>query len=441
MTGPLRPDESGERPPEQSQRPEQTLRPEKTQQRPERTQRPEPSQQPDHETLRGLLGAWALNAVTAVEADLLEQHLAGCSGCADEAGRLRDAAGWLSADEPLDPAPKLRRQVLARALSRRPARIRVPDYADAYVTETARLDALLRDLGELDWLERADLPWHGGTEQWRPAEVLCHLTAVDGVLSRTLGLPDPVPTGAAVGSASPTGGIDLMERTGRLMEAYHRRSPDAVRSYWREQTRALVETAALAEAAAQDTAAQDDGGDGASAAVGAGAADLPVDYGQFTLPLRDAFLDRAFECWVHADDIAEAVGWPYGPPRGAHIRQMVGLAARLLPYALAGLRNAGQASFISKEPSAGDPHDAGAVKLIIEGRGESEWLIPLEVPGPDAPPLPTDTVPVATLAIDGVEFCFLCAAHREPERLPCGVTGDRAAARDVLHAARLLSRP
>ncbi|CAM5622875.1 hypothetical protein SVIOM74S_04797 [Streptomyces violarus] len=38
---------------------------------------------------------------------------------------------------------------------------------------------------------------------------------------------------------------------------------------------------------------------------------MPVSYGDFELPLRDAMLDRAFECWVHAEDIAEAVDYPY----------------------------------------------------------------------------------------------------------------------------------
>jgi hypothetical protein len=390
MTGPLRPGTSGEA-------------------------------QPDHDTLRGLLGAWALNACPLAETEWIEKHLDGCPSCADEAGRLRDAAGWLSAHEPLDPAPTLRTQVLTRALSVRPAGIRVPEYASGFVAETARLDALLRDLGESDWIQRAELPWHGGTEQQRPAEVLCHLAAVDGVLSRALGLPDPVPTGPA--GADP--GVDLAQRTARLQEAHRRRGPEAVRAFWREQTRALVETASLAETR-----------DGLSAG------NVMVDYGTFQLPVRDAFVDRAFECWIHADDIAEAIGWPYGPPRGVHIRAMVDLATRQLPQAMAALRVEGMASLTSwHDPSYGDPRGIRAVKLIIEGRGESEWLVPMEPLPPGSGPLPHDIEPVATLAIDGVEFAFLCSARRDPDRTPCGITGDRAAARDLLHAARLLSRP
>ncbi len=410
MTGPLRPGVSGATPPEPTRN----------------GSVPDEPVPPDHDGLRGLLGAWALNACPALETAWVELHLAECPSCSDEATKLRDAAGWLSADEPLDPAPDLRTQVLARALAVRPAEIEVPDYSSAFVAETARLDALLRDLGESDWIERAELPWHGGVESWRPAEVLCHLTAVDGVVSRALGLPDPVPPVPVFAVDPPSGsGIDLMQRTHRMIEAQRRRGPDTVRSVWREQTRALVETASLAEIT-----------------KGPRAGDLMVDYGTFRLPLRDAFVDRAFECWIHADDVSEAIGWSYGPPRGVHIRMMIDLATRLLPHALDALRAAGQASLTSwHDPSYGDPRGVRAVKLIIEGRGESEWMVPLEPLPPGSGPLPADIEPVATLAIDGVEFCFLCAAHRDADRTPCGITGDRAAARDLLHAARLLSRP
>jgi uncharacterized protein (TIGR03083 family) len=341
-----------------------------------------------HEDLRALLGAWALDACTLGEAAHLETHLATCPACREEAHQLRDAAGWLSADEPLDPEPSLRRQVLDGCLDRREPAFRVPAYAEPFVAETARLDALLRDLGELDWMERATLRWHGGTEQRRPADVLCHLAAVDGVLARALGLPDP------------TEGVDLAARDARLCAMQAERPPTAVRAFWRAQTRAIVETAALA---------------------GPDLTERFVDYGAFRLPLAHSFLDRAFECWIHAEDIAEAVGYPYNPPRGAHIRSLIGLAVRLLPHVFPEERGKGR-----------------VVQLIVEGRGEGEWLIPIDALGSVPSP---DTEPTATVAIDGVEFCHLCAGRRDPHRIPAGITGDRELARAVLAAAPLLSRP
>lgn len=359
----------------------------------------------EHEAVRGLLGAWALDACPADEAALLERHLADCAPCAIEAARLRDAAGWLSADEPLDPAPELRSQVLQNCLGRRAPALRVPRWAAPYAAETAKLDALLRDLGAAEWLERTEAPWHGGTQHWRPAEVLCHLAAVDGFVATAHGLADPVPADESsdpAGSGQDAPWAAVLRRTERMIGAHGKQSPDAVRALWREQTRALVQTASLA---------------------GAGGT-VEVDYGAFRIPARDAFVDRAFECWIHAEDVARAVDYPYEPPSAPHLRQMIDLAARMLPAVLPGPR------------AAGPERPPRLLRLVVEGPAAGEWLIPLDTPEP-----PEGTAPVASLVVDGLEFCYLAAAHREPDRMPVGHDGDAAAVREVLHAAPLLSRP
>ncbi|WP_188307967.1 zf-HC2 domain-containing protein, partial [Streptomyces sp. CBMA123] len=154
-----------------------------------------------HDALRSLLGAWSLGACPPREAAELEQHLRDCPECAEEAARLREAAGWLSLDEPLDQPGSLRQQVLDWCLARRPAELPVPAWGMPYTAETAKLDALLRDLGPEEWQEVAELPWYGGTERLHPAEVLGRLTAADGFLALALGLPDPVPAAAVTGPA------------------------------------------------------------------------------------------------------------------------------------------------------------------------------------------------------------------------------------------------
>ncbi|BFV57745.1 zf-HC2 domain-containing protein [Kitasatospora sp. CMC57] len=368
----------------------------------------DPAAELRHEAYRSLLGAWALDACPRREAAELAQHLAGCPDCAEEATRLRNAAGRLSPDEPLDPSSSLRRQVLDWCLARRPAQLPVPDWAAPYATETAKLDALLRDLGHEEWQEVAELPWYGGVQRWRPAEVLGHLTAVDGYLAPGLGLPDPVPGTATTAPArvpaqhgvpvegSPAAGV--LERTIRLLAAQTGQDPGTVRAQWRRQGHALVRSAALRPRG--------------------GAA---VDFGFARLPLRDAFVDRAFECWVHGDDIARAVDYPYPPPLPRHLRLMVDLAVRMLPVALAAARS----------PAAGPGR---VLRLVIEGPASGEWLIPLDGAGTAGPP-------VAELVLDGIEFCNLVAAHRDPDRIPAGEHGDRGAIREVLRAAPLLSRP
>ncbi|MFF4384317.1 zf-HC2 domain-containing protein [Kitasatospora sp. NPDC001547] len=398
-----------------------------------------------HDALRSLLGAWALGACPAREAAELEQHLRGCRECAEEAARLREAAGWLSLDEPLDQPGPLRQQVLDWCLARRPAELPVPAWGVPYTAETAKLDALLRDLGPEEWQEVAELPWHGGTERLRPAEVLGHLTAVDGFLAMALGLPDPVPAapgppaapagrrvppqepaaGPAVPRVPPQGGpyTAISARTARLIADQDGLAPQSVRSRWRRQAHDLVRSAALAPQG-----------------------NTPVDYGFAVLPLRDAFVDRAFECFVHGEDVARAVAYPYDPPAPQHLRQMVELVVRLLPRALAGLRAARPEHARAPGAPEGGTRTARRVRLMVDGPAGGEWLVSLD--GDDRPGAADGSPggngggePVASMVLDGLELCQLAAAHRDPDRLPVGEHGDRAAVREVLHALPLLSRP
>lgn len=261
----------------------------------------------DHEALRGLLGAWALRACPAQEAAALELHLDGCPECAEEAARLRHAAARFSADTPLDQPDGLRQQVIDFCLARRTAELPLAPWAAPYAAETAKLDALLRDLGPSEWQEVAELPWHGGALSLRPAEVLCHLAAVDGLLAVALGLPDSVP---AAGPRVPAQGGEpwsaLMDRTGRLIRQQSGRPPEEVRTRWRRQSLAIVRTVEPQSEAL-------------------------VDYGFAELPIQDAFLDRAFECWIHGEDVARAVDYPYTAPAPQHLRQMIDLAVRAVP--------------------------------------------------------------------------------------------------------------
>ncbi|MFF8607753.1 zf-HC2 domain-containing protein [Streptomyces sp. NPDC015346] len=364
---------------------------------------------PSHAVLKSLLGAWALSACSAEETQAVEAHLTECAPCADEALRLRDAVGLLHADRDLDLDPLLRSRVLENCLGRRPARIPVPDWACPYDAETARLDALLRDIGESEWHAPVRLKWF---EAERPASrrttvagVIGHLMTVDGLVSTALGLDDPL--GPGMGEASPA------ERTEAYWQGADHPPTRAVREPWRDQSHTLIRTVSFA---------------------GRGVADLTVTYGDFALPMRDSLLERAFECWVHADDIAHAVAYPYEPPSGAHLHGMIDLAARLLPAALAGRRRAGLAAPPRHLVAAGAP--GRSLHLEVEGSGGGHWYIALDSPAAVGSP---DRA-VAQVAMDGVEFCQLVAGHVPPEEAAAGQDGDREAIRDVLFAAASLSR-
>ncbi|MFI9721423.1 maleylpyruvate isomerase family mycothiol-dependent enzyme [Streptomyces sp. NPDC052396] len=266
------------------------------------------------------------------------------------------------------------------------------------------MDALLRDIDEADWRAPVRLAWFDGrrpaTRDATVATVISHLTAVDGLIAEALGPSGPLTAGP---SAARTGAPD---EGGRPVTE--------VRGHWREQGRALVRSVSFAD----DRIAQ-----------------LPVDYGTFSLPMSDAFLDRAFECWVHAEDIAEAVDYPYGPPAPSHLNHMIDLAARMLPRVIARRRRAGLAPpphMLRSAAAAGR-----SLHLEIEGSGGGHWYIALDSPTVTA----AREAEVAHVALEGVEFCRLAAGRIPPQEAAAGQDGDLEAIRDVLFATASLSRP
>jgi hypothetical protein len=370
-----------------------------------------------HDVLKSLLGAWALAACSAAETAAVELHLGSCGGCADEARRLREAVGLLHQPESLDLDPALRTRVLESCLGRRPPRIPVPEWATPYDAETARLDALLQDFGDAEWHAPVRLRWFESdaatSRRTTVAGVIAHLLSVDGLIAAALGLPDPLAEVAGVTERDMAGPA---ARTEAFWRTSHFPPTRSVRAPWREQSHSLVRTVSF---------------------TGGHAGGLAVPYGAFELPLHDAMLDRAFECWVHAEDIADAVDYPYQPPAPRHLNRMIDLAARMLPTALAERRRAGLSA-----PGRRSRHlvPAGApgrsLRLEIEGAAGGEWLIPLDSPAA----VGSADHEVAHVALDGVEFCHLAAGHVSPEDAAAGQVGDRQAIRDVLFAAAGLSR-
>ncbi|MEV5882706.1 zf-HC2 domain-containing protein [Streptomyces sp. NPDC052020] len=387
---------------------------------------PEPREPPvptapaalEHRVLRSLLGAWALAACPAREAVAVEAHLRGCGACADEAGRLRDAVGLLQRPESLDLDPALRARVLGGCLERRPPRVPVPAWAQPYDAETARLDALLQDFGDAEWHAPVRLRWFesGGTATRRTtvAGVIAHLLTVDGLVATALGLPDPLGEIRAP-AAAPAARTEAYWRTTRFPPTRSVREP------WREQAHGIVRTVSFTGGGA------DQGGDR-----------TPVSYGDFALPLRDAMLDRAFACWMHAEDIADAVNYPYDPPAPRHLNRVIDLAARLLPAAVAARRRGGRGPAAPGPRrhlvAAGEP--GRTLRLEIEGPGGGEWLVPLDSPAA----VGSAGHEVAHLALEGVEFCRLAAGRLPPADAAAGQSGDPQAIRDVLLAAASLSR-
>ena len=181
------------------------------------------------------------------------------------------------------------------------------------------------------------------------------------------------------------------------------RSPALTRDEWR---RAADRTLELARAADRDPAA---GGRTARLAM----------HG-IVLPLDDLLVVRAFELWVHDNDIRRAVGLPPSVPDPPVLHLMSDLAARMLPYA---------ATRMGLEPV--DVH------LVLTGPGGGTWDVALgQGAGGQAGGAGQEGVAIVT---DAVGFCLLAANRVTPAELGPHITGDEGRAVSVLAAASTLA--
>jgi hypothetical protein len=318
-----------------------------------------------------MLGAWALGACDRGEAAVVEDHLRECAECSAEGRRLRSTAGWLGVDGVRRPPAALRGRVLDAARARRAPASAAP-LTGSYAGEVALLDGVLGGLTPTDW-HRPD-PRHRDL-----SGIVGHLAGNDARLASDLGLR--VVTG-----------------------------PD-VRTVWRAQSDVLLHGLRGA-------------GGGAGAGAGAGALDLdrPVRLAGKgeppRRPLREALVQRAFETWIHREDIGALVRRPLPDPPPEQVRRIVGLAVGVLPGALRanGLLRPGEAA-----------------RLALTGAAGGEWTFPLGGAGGDG-----DGAVTVTISADATEFVRLVANRRSPGGIRHAVTGDHALATEVLRIAATL---
>ncbi|WP_055568968.1 maleylpyruvate isomerase family mycothiol-dependent enzyme [Streptomyces atriruber] len=351
-----------------------------------------------HEEVRDLLGAWALDALMPGDEGIVVRHLGECEHCAVEAVRLRATVRHLDGPDASVPEPDAAPgpHGLSLALRSRAPALRTAPHAAPYAAAVAGLQALLAELDEHG-------PW--GTpvvHDWDVHDTVAHLVAADEPLARLLGRNGrgPVLSAQSVGSADATpectSSVDgaspwRVAWEARTREAIRReraRTPAQTVSTWRNQAAGL-----LSSRAAHDTEL----------------ASRATLLNGVRLPVADHFLARAFESWVHAQDIGGALDRVVPPPPSPHLWQLVRFAVRILGPALG--------------------PQAPPVALTVAGEGgETEWVLGS-----------ADDPVRAELVMDPVDFCLLVGGRRTPERVPRGTTGDESAARRVLNRAASLS--
>jgi uncharacterized protein (TIGR03083 family) len=353
-----------------------------------------------HEIAADLLGVWALGACSLEEAEMVRDHLPHCASCAAEAARLRGAADLLgNAAEPPD---RLRARTMERAKARRPVAPSCPGYAEPYAAQVSVLDSLLGELGGADW--HANVIF-----DWSVQDVLAHLAATDSLVAAGVGVDlglsvDDVDDDAAPRQPPAVGDSSLDQvlarRTAAVIGRERRRSPDATRATWRAQAHALCRA-------------------------------LPADPADHApgirLRISDLIVARAFETWVHSDDIATTVGRTLPPPLPRHLRPLAALGVRSLPRGLAKM---------------GSGRSGAVAQVVLDGPGGGEWTIGLggTAPGTGATP-PAALEPAVRVRMDVLEFCFLAGGRRDATTVAAEVTGDQDLGRDLLGAAPAFSGP
>ncbi|MDT7841350.1 maleylpyruvate isomerase family mycothiol-dependent enzyme [Streptomyces justiciae] len=359
----------------------------------------------EHDDVRNLLAAWAFGALDPTERHTVPQHLAECESCATEAERLHEtvrlldnpalapAPGSTPAPAPTpapgsgaapgsgpvpDPDGVTRRpatDILAAARRSRPAVPRVAVHAVPYAVAVAGLRGLLPEM-----VGRWSMPV---VHDWDVHATVAHLLAADEHLARLLGLAPRVPPSRLPADLSWT---DAWERrTADVIAHEHGRAPEETVADWAAQADGLL---AVPEAHDPERAAR------------------AVELMGLRLPVADHYLGRAFETWMHTDDIGRALGLVVPPPPERHLWQLVRLAVRILGIALG--------------PTA--------PPVLLSVTGGEEWVL-----GAEGEPVQ------AELALDAYDFCLLVGGRHDPGTVPANATGDAAAVRNVLERAASLA--
>lgn len=357
------------------------------------TSSPHPSA-PDDANGAADLAAYALDALDDTEARTVETVLASDASAAAVAARLRRAAGALGASADVDTAPPLdlRDRVLAAARAERaPATL---DFHPTTPTELHRIQGehlvdLLRSLRPADWTARVDPPEFAG---WTVGDLVAHLATVEAYLAHQLGAPL----------------ADLPERS----PVNEERSAAAIARH-----RTLTPAQAVDELEACLAAVDDD------VERGEHPSERPIVWWGNGSSVERILVVRSFELWVHASDIARAVGRPEPVPSAPSLRTMSDLATTLTPIMCE----------VAGTLPAGATH--GWVRFELTGPGGATHDIAL--PGDPATPLAGD--PVATLTIGIVDYCRAVAARVDPDGLRYDVTGDESVAAAVVAALPALA--
>jgi uncharacterized protein (TIGR03083 family) len=320
-----------------------------------------------------LLGAYALHALDADELAAVEAVLLRRPDLAREADRLSSVAAWLGATEATEPPRRMRDHVLVAARARR--RGVADPVVDVYLSHSERFERAIADLPD----DALDVVTPNGLTA---TQLVVHMAAQESLLAQHLGTP----------TVDDLDEEEIVARTYALLPRFAGRELDDAVTLWRDSVEA-------------------------NRAWAVANPDRTAIWRGLGLTRDDTLLVRAFEAWVHTDDLCRAAGRAPSRPEVRHLALMSDLARRVLPLSLA---------------VAGREHEGRTARLVLTGPGGGDWLVPMGAGDPAAHP-------DVTVTVDVVEWCRLVGDRVTPDALPAVVDGDVALGRDLVAAAPALA--
>jgi uncharacterized protein (TIGR03083 family) len=332
-----------------------------------------PRQQLSDVEVEELLGAYALDACDPEETVAIEAVLARRPDLAREAQRLSRAASWVGAAEAVEPPGRLRRRVLSAAVAQREGE--VDPVLDLYLSITDEFGRMAEALptSEYRTVTRNGLSAH---------DLVVHMAAQESLLAQNLGVP------TFPGSES----TDIVSRTYEFLPQFADTDLDDALAVWR----ASVE---------------------ANRAWAAAHSEQDAPWRGLPLTRDDALVVRAFEEWIHCDDLRHVVGLDPAPPHPRHLAIMAELASRLIPLTL---------------DLAGRHRDHVTARLVLTGGGGGDWMVALGEGEVAADPH-------VTVTADVIDWCLLMADRLAPADLRHSVVGDTELGADIVAAAPALA--
>lgn len=321
------------------------------------------------------LGAYALHACEPEENAAIEAVFSRRPDLAREAARLSRAATWIGATEALDPPSALRGNVLGTARTRR-AGERDHPAIDLYRTQSERFE----DAVDLVTDTALDATTTNGLSA---RDLVIHEAAQESLMAQAVG-DTPVPEIAVT---------NIDARTAAFVDKLDGRPLDDAVALWRASVDA---NCAWANGPAENTA----------------------NWRGFELDRNDAIVLRAFETWIHTDDLRRVVGLAGVPPEPQHLALMSDLAGRTLSMALGLVERT---------------REGKTARLVLTGDGGGDWLVAMDGSGLSS------REPDVTLTANVVDWCMLVGDRIAPAAIVHTVEGDPGLAEDLLAAAPALA--